>query len=182
MRGRFTHWTIKALENCWVCRSPHRRAYYGQGRVRVWPHNRAPLPHGKRRTLWNMRGEICLIGVLRWCDQWQLSITAMSEGKRKKRKWESDWYYPRVMMQCLGDTNDTPIPPLFLLSARFRCSAPPFFFSGAQNRAFRLVNSTIEMLRISTNQGPGAPSHRYHSNLTQPQWACTHVYSRCARS
>lgn len=31
------------------------------------------------------------------------------------------------------------------------------------------------MLRISTNQGLGAPSHHYHSNPSQPEWACTWV-------
>lgn len=68
----------------------------------------------------------------------------------------------------------TPIPPLLLFSLRFLCSPP--FFSGAWNSAHRLVNSTVEMLRISTNQGLDAPSHRYHSNSSQPQWVCMCVH------
>lgn len=61
--GGFAHWTIKALENCWVCSSPYGRAYYGQVCVRAWPHNSPSLPHGSRRTVWNTKGEICQIGV-----------------------------------------------------------------------------------------------------------------------
>lgn len=86
---------------------------------------------------------------------------------------ESDCYYTRddVMFRW---HKQHPHPPLLLFPALFLCSPP--FFSGAWNAAFRLVNSTIEMLRISTNQSLGAPSHRYHSNPSQPQRACTHVY------
>lgn len=67
-----------------------------------------------------------------------------------------------------------PPSPLFFSCLPASCVHPPFF-SGAQNTAFPLVNSTIEMLRISTNQGPGAPSHRYHSNPSQLNTASVHA-------
>lgn len=83
------HWTIKALENCWLCRGPYRTAYYGKGCGRVWPHNSVPLPHGMWRTLWNMRGEGCLIAVFNMMvfDSFPLLYGCYKwEGKRKGRR------------------------------------------------------------------------------------------------
>ena len=119
-----------------------------------------------------------LIGVLIWHDQWQLSITVvLPEALRKgrgRRQWESQ-VGVRLKWWCnvWAPQTASPSPLFFLFSARFWCSP---LFSGVWNGGLWLVNTTLEMLRISTNQRPGAPSHRYHSNPSQPHWACTHAY------
>lgn len=61
--------TMTALENCWVCRRPYERAYYGQGCGWVELHNGAPLPHGMERALWNMRREVWLMFNMAFMDR-----------------------------------------------------------------------------------------------------------------
>ena len=131
-----------------------------------------------------MRGEGCLTGVFNMMlidDSFplllQVEVGGWNEGRKRSK------VRVRLVLRSSDDVMfrrhkqhpHPPPPPLLLHSARFLCSPP--FFSGAQKSAFRLVNSTIEMLRISTNQGPGAPSHRYHSNPSQPRRACAHVWT-----
>lgn len=91
---------------------------------------------------------------------------SMIQGIRESK--DVNWNYTKWW--CNVEATETASPsPLF-----FSVSVLPLF-SEAPNGAFWLVNSTLEMLRISTNQGPGVPSHSYHSNHSQPQRARTHM-------
>lgn len=124
-------------------------------------YNSALLPHGTWRALWNMRGgelsDRC-VKMMLVDDSFQLLCRRCCWEREQEGRGASEirsvlHSSDDVMFRRHKQQPPSPLSPLF--SARFLCSPP--FFSGAQNRAFWLVDGTTEMLRISTNQGLGAP-------------------------
>lgn len=139
----------------------------------------------EKKPIWYLTSQLWM-AVCHYCQL--LWLRGKNEGGGAKKKHQSDSI---LVLRSSYDVmfkwhTQHPHPPLPLLSVCFVYSPP--FFSWAQYSILPLVNSTIEILRISTNQGSGAPSHRFHSNRSQPPrtplWMCNscvwvHVCTVC---